>query len=308
MRLYTAKIKDKAKLQLTISMFLFGTIGIFRRYIPLPSDLIALVRGFVGMLFLLMVLVVTKKHISWKQIKKNGIYLILSGVLLGFNWILLFEAYRFTSVATATVCYYMAPVFVLLVSPFLLKEARSSKQTICIVMALLGMVLVSGVIPIGQTADAGNITKNGTIKGILLGLAAAVFYAGIVILNKKLKEISAYDRTIVQLGISAIVLLPYTLMQESETMLTFTPTIILLLAVVGIVHTGIAYTLYFGSMEYLKAQTVALFGYIDPIVAILLSTLFLKEKMDILEIIGAVMVLGATIWCETNKAPTSAGA
>lgn len=281
----------RAKIMLILAMFIFGTIGIFRKYIPLPSSMIALTRGSLGMLFLLLWIGLKGHKISWKDIKANGIFLALSGVFIGFNWILLFEAYQYTSVATATLCYYMAPIIVIVVSPFLLKEQLSIKKMICVAIALLGMVLVSGVVQVGVK----NLTE---LRGILFGLSAAVLYASVIILNKKIKDISAYDKTIMQLGIAAVVLLPYTLLTENLSEMTFTPMTIMMLIVVSVIHTGIAYALYFGSMKALKAQTVALFSYIDPIIAIMLSALFLKEPMSLSGAIGAILVLGATLLSE----------
>lgn len=281
----------KAKLQLIISMFIFGTIGIFRKYIPLPSSVIALVRGAVGALFLVLASSVTRTKISGTAFKKNALYLVLSGVFIGFNWILLFEAYNNTSVAVATLCYYMAPVIVMLLSPFVVREKLDAKKWICILIALVGMVFVSGVLNNG-------ITNTSEIKGILFGLGAAALYAFVVLINKKIKDISPNDKTVYQLGIAAITLLPYTLLTEKITIAEIDTKAVLLLVFVGIVHTGITYYLYFGSLGVLPAQTAALYSYIDPIVAIVLSALLLKEKFGLFELIGTLLILGSTVICE----------
>lgn len=281
------------KLKLITSMCIFGTIGIFVRNIPLPSSIIAFVRGLVGMLFLLAVVLVKKSPISVKAIKKNLLWLILSGAFLGMNWILLFESYRFTTVATSTLCYYLAPIIVILVSPFLLKEKLTLRKSICAAVALIGMVLVSGILQNG-------IPEITELKGIFFGLGAAVLYAGIMLLNKKIQGISAYDKTIVQLGISAVVILPYCLLTEDITALPFSGMILFLLLLVGILHTGITYFLYFGAMGHLDAQTVAIISYIDPVVAVLISVFVLREGMDIGGIVGAVLILGAALVSELD--------
>lgn len=279
------------KFKLITSMCIFGTIGIFVRNIPLPSSIIAFARGMVGMLFLLAVVLVKKSPISIKDIKKNLLWLIVSGAFLGMNWILLFESYRFTSVATATLCYYLAPIIVILVSPLLLKEKLTLRKVVCTVVALAGMVLVSGVLQNGMP-------KTEELKGILFGLGAAVLYAGIMIINKRIQGISAYDKTIVQLGISAVVILPYCLLTEEVTALTFSGKVLFMLLLVGILHTGITYFLYFGAMGQLNAQTVAIISYIDPVVAVLISVFVLREGMDVGGLIGAVLILGAALASE----------
>lgn len=286
------KSENKSKILIIIAMTIWGTIGIFRRYIPLSSGIIALVRGVIGSVFLILAVTISKKKFSFKDIKANLFMLCLSGALMGANWILLFEAYEYTSVATATLCYYMEPIFVMLVSPLFLKEKLSLKKVICILVSLGGMVLVSGVVGMEEF-------KLSEIKGVLLGLGAAALYASVVILNKKMKPIGAYEKTTTQLLSATIVILPYVLIVENIGTITQLKSIaIIMLALVGVLHTGIAYVLYFGSMSNVKAQTVALFSYIDPIVAIILSAVVLKESMGVLEIIGAVSVLGATIISE----------
>jgi len=277
-----------AKASLILAMTIFGTIGIFRKYIPLPSGIVACARGILGVAFLLVFIKIKKIKMDRDAIKKHLLVLLISGGFIGLNWVLLFEAYRYTSVAVATLCYYMAPIFVMLVSPFLLKEKLTVKKVICVIVAVIGMVFVSGVLD-------GGISDISELEGILFGLGAAALYATVVMKNQKLGAVPTYDKTIMQLGAAAVVLIPYILLAEDLSAVTLTPLIGVMLLIVGIVHTGIAYAVYFGSMNALKAQTVALFSYIDPIVAIILSALFLKEPMTIYSGIGAVLVLGATM-------------
>ncbi len=280
-----------SKLKLISSMVTFGTIGIFVEYIPLPSGAIAFVRGAIGTLCLLVFALFSKTPISCKNIKDNLLLLLLSGGAIGFNWIFLFEAYRHTTVATATLCYYMAPVFVMLLSPLVLKESLTAKKIFCVLTAITGMFFVSGVIGEGGLSES-------HFFGIVFGLCAAMLYATVILLNKKLGEVSAHNKTVVQLASAALVVLPYTLFAENISAESVTNIGIILLIVVGIVHTGIAYLLYFGSMKGLSAQTVAIFSYIDPVVAIILSAIVLKQPMNIYSVIGAVLILAAALISE----------
>ena len=275
--------------KLTLSMIIFGTIGIFRRLIPLSSGLVAMSRGLIGVLFLLLVMRLRGDGMDRAAVRRKLPLLCLSGAAIGVNWILLFEAYNYTSVATATLCYYLAPMFVILASPLVLREKLTLRKLACVSAALLGMVFVSGVLE--ASGGAG-------LKGVLLGLGAAVLYASVVLMNKQLGDVPAYDRTVVQLGSSAAVLVPYVLLVEEVSIEAFTPGVIALLLVVGIVHTGIAYALYFGSLMQLKAQTAAILSYIDPVVAVLLSALVLREHMSLLSGLGAILVLGAAVVSE----------
>ena len=215
-------------------------------------------------------------------------------MLIGIHWIFLFEAYHHTTVAVATLCYYLAPVFVIIASPFVLKEKLSLKQGVCVAVALVGMIFVSGIF---KRESMGNFQ----ITGVLFGLGAAVIYATVIILNKHLKQISSYAMTIMQLGIAVAVLTPYTLLTQNMGELTFSFMTIILLGVVGIVNTGITYGLYFSGIKELKAHTIAIFSYIDPIVAIFLSIIILREKPDIFTIIGGALILGSTLASELSS-------
>lgn len=283
----------KAKSELAASMVIFGTIGIFVRHIPLPSSFIAVVRGFLGAGFVFLFLCLKKQKPDTAAIRRNLLLLVLSGACIGVNWILLFESYQYTTVATATLCYYMQPIFVILASPIFLKEKLTLRKILCVAAALLGMVFVSGVLQTGIPAPS-------EARGILYGLGAAVFYAVVILMNQGIKNISAYDKTMLQLGTGAAVLLPYVLLTESvgEITAAMTAPVLAFLLIVALVHTGVAYVLYFSSMGQLKAQTIAIFSYIDPIIAIVLSALLLKEKIGIFGIIGAILVLGATFTSE----------
>ena len=279
----------KSLFQLTASMFIFGTIGVFRRFIPMSSGVIAAARGLAGAAILLLVLtVVQKKKPDRAAIRGNLALLLISGAVMGVNWIVLFEAYNFTSVAVATLCYYMAPVFVILLSAPLLGEKLTARKGLCVAAALMGMVLVSGVL---------DGYGGGSAAGVLLGLLAAALYAAVILMNKKMKPMPGLDRAIIQLAAAGVVLLPYALVTGSGEA---TPMALGLLAVVCVVHTGLAYALYFGSMEGLPAHTIALLSYIDPVVAVLLSAVALREPISIRTLLGAVLILGAAAVGETE--------
>ena len=281
----------KSLFQLIASMALFGTIGLFRRAIPLSSGVIAMARGYIGGAFLMLFLLVTKKRPDWKAVRANLPLLCLSGAAIGFNWILLFEAYNYTSVAIATLCYYMAPIFLLFLSPVLLHEKLTRRKLICLLAALLGMVFVSGVLETG-------ISSTRELRGILLGLGAALLYASVILMNKKMSPISAYDKTAVQLLSAGIVMHLSCAVSGSLTGIAPDGKTLILLLIVCILHTGIGYTAYFGSMDGLSSQTLALFSYIDPVVAVLLSALLLHEPMSLLSAAGAVLVLASALISE----------
>lgn len=285
---------NSAKLKMIVSMTIFGTIGIFVNFINVPSSLIAVCRGFTGALFLCLFMVLTGKKISFSHIGKNFVKLAVTGCLIGINWILLFESYKYIGVANGTLCYYLEPVILVVGAAFLYKEKISPLKAVCVAIALVGMVFVSGVFPPDAEATLNPV-------GIALGLGAALFYASVVLINRNIKNISSYDMTMVQLFFAAVVALPYVLVTEDVSLITFDVKTVVLLLVVGIIHTGVAYALYFGAVRELKSQSVAVLSYIDPMVAIILSMTLLGEDLTIWGILGAVMILGSTLLSELKK-------
>lgn len=288
----------KAKLFLLTSMSIFGTIGVFRKYIPFPSGMISLCRAVIGTIFLLGFIFIKGNKPDLSAIKKNLKLLIPAGIMLGCNWILLFEAYQYTAVSTATLCYYMEPVFFILAAAFFLKEKLTLKSFFCVIAALIGMGLVSGFefSSFGKfTADSFFSGGSSDLKGILLGLSAAVLYTTVVLISKHLKDIDGVNVSLVQLATASVVLIPYVLVVEDTSTITFTPLNTSMLLLIGIIHTGIAYALYYSCIKDLKSQTVALYSYLDPVVSVVLAVLILNEEMNLVKIAGAVLILGAAM-------------
>lgn len=272
------------KFKLISAMLIFGTIGIFVAKIDLPSSVIAMFRASIGAVFIGLIMLIRRRKLDFKSIKKNIIILLISGIAIGFNWILLFEAYRYTSVAVATLCYYMAPVFIILLSPLILREKLTFQRIICSAFAILGAVMISGA-----------TTGGADLKGVIFGLAAAMIYCAIVMMNKFIKDLPDEDTTLLQLGISAVVMFIYVMITEDIKTLEFTKSTVVFVIILGVVHTGLAYLLYFGSLKKVSAQSAAVFSYIDPVTAIILSSIILSQPITLIQIVGTVLILGSTL-------------
>ncbi len=281
------------KLKMIFSMFIFGTLGVFITNLDIPSAVIAALRAVIATLFIILYMLITRKRADFAAIRKNAVILTLSGTAIGFNWILLFEAYRHTTVAVATLCYYMAPIFVIIASSFILKERLTLPKIICTVIAVFGAVLISGA------------SANNGYLGILFGLMAAMLYASVVIMNKFIKNLRNIETTLCQLGAAAVVMLLYVLLTKGFSEAVFTPKAVALIFTVGIIHTGVAYILFFSGVGSLPAQTSAVLSYIDPVTAVILSGTLLSQPVTKVQIIGAVLILGSTLLNEAvtyNKA------
>jgi len=284
----------KSKIQFLLSMVIFGTIGIFVRYIDLSSSEIALLRGLIGSLFLTTVMFIMKKKIAWSLVKVNALVLLLSSIALGGNWIFLFQAFKHTTLSNATLSYYFAPVIVLILSPLVLKEKLSAKKIICIAVAMLGMLFIVG---------NGGVSASGLndLIGIGYGLMAAVLYASLMLLNKFIKNMDGLVTTLLQLGTATILLLPYVFFTEGFGILEVTSSSIPFILLLGVIHTGIGFLLFFSGMQKLKGQSIATLSYADPITSLVISALILQEQMTFVQMLGGALLLGSTYISENDS-------
>jgi drug/metabolite transporter (DMT)-like permease len=283
----------KSKIQFIFSMIIFGTIGLVVRYIDLSSSERALLSSFIGCLFLLFIFIMMNKKISWNLVKSNALFLILSGIALGGNWIFLYQSYDHTTIANATLGYYFAPVFVMILSPFVLREPLSIKKMVCIGVAIIGMLMIVGEGVSASRAD--------DILGLTFGLIAAAFYAALLLLNKFIKDMGKLELTIIQLGTTTLLLMPYVFLTEGFGIFEVSSSSIPFIFILGIINTGIGFWLFFSGMEKLKGQSIAMLSYVDPFVAILISAIILQEQMTIIQMLGGVLLLGSTFVSEIRS-------
>ena len=284
------KKQNRSVWMLITSMFIFGTLSPFVRNISVSSGELALYRAILAAVCIGGYLLFSKQPIHLKSIRKELILLLLSGGAMGFNWILLFEAYKYTTVSVATLSYYFSPVIVTIACPLLFREKLAKKQLICFVMSTIGLILIT---------VTGNMSAGGRdLIGIGFGLGAAVLYATVVLLNKFIKNVAGIHRTFLQFLSAILVLVPYVALTSGVTLGAINATGWICLLVVGLIHSGIAYCLYFSSLTDLPGQKAAILSYIDPLVAVVISVTVLGEALRPLQILGGSLILGFTLWNE----------
>ena len=276
------------RVMMIASMIIFGTISIFVRSVSVSSGELALYRAVLAALLVFVFLIISGQPLSFRGLKKEIPLLLLSGMAMGINWILLFEAYKHTTVSVATLSYYFAPVIVTVLSPLLFKERLTPKQILCFVMSTVGLVMITGI---------GTGGGNDPV-GILFGLGAATFYAAVILLNKFIKKVEGIQRTFFQFVSAIVILLPYVLLTGGFTLERLDGVGWVNLLIVGILHTGVTYCMYFSSLKELPGQKAAILSYIDPLVAVLISVTLLGESMTPWQIVGGVLILGFTLWNE----------
>ncbi len=278
-------------LKYIISLLIFGTNGVFASHIDLTSAEIVCMRTLVGSAALILVLLISRTRLDWAVMKREAPKLLAAGVCLGVNWALLFEAYKLMSVSMATLTYYTAPVIVLLLSPVLLKEKQSARAYIGMAAVVTGMVLAVGLSDTEISAS-----------GLFVGLGSAVFYAGLIIFNKKIDGVTGLTLTTVEMVIAACVMAPYVLLTGGRIGFPADTEGTLYLLFLCLVNTGLACWLYFSSMNRLSARTVTLFGYVDPVSALIFSAIFLGDRLGALQLLGAVLVFAGAAYGQTKPA------
>lgn len=283
----------KSTLKIISAMVIWGSIGIFVKNIDLPSIETAFLRAIIASIFLSVVFFFTKNDFDKLIFKKNLKLLIAAGISIGLNWVLLFQAYQYTTISNATLSYYLAPVIVIILSPFILGEKLNLSKIIAVACALVGLFLIL----LNQGSE--NIGTYQHIKGIAYGLSAACLYATVILLNKHIKDVSNFITTITQIFFAGLVLLPFVVYrsnisfsgQENWGLIVF----------LGIIHTGVAYLLYFSGLKDIKAQNVAIYSYLDPISAVLFGTIFMHEVLTLWQIVGGILILCSTLFSDMKN-------
>ena len=271
----------RARIRLILCMVCFGTISIFVKGINLSPTEIALYRAAIACAVLLVYLIATGRLKHLRMRPGTLVLLFLSGAAMGFNWIFLFTAYRYTTVALSTLAYYFSPTLVVLFSLILFREPLSLRQVLCFLGSTAGLVLILGL--------RGGGSSDGT--GLLFGLLAALLYTVVVLCNKKAGEIDGVTRTWVQLAAATAVLIPYVALTGGFHLGTLDLTGWGNLLVIGLGFTGLLYTIYFSAISVLPGQQAAILSYLDPAVSVLVSVFFLREPITAVQLLGGAMIL-----------------
>ncbi|MBR4314749.1 MAG: EamA family transporter [Lachnospiraceae bacterium] len=296
----------KERLKLILISATFGTVGLFSHFIPLSSAAIVFYRALLGGAFIVVMMKLSGIDIDIKSMRDNLIVLIFTGFFMALNWVLQFEAFKVSSVAIGTVCYNMMPIFLLIIASFVFNEKITLKSGLCILIATIGVILVSNVVNVG--------IKSNEVLGCVYGILGAVFYALIVTFNRKLSQITTHDKVIFQIAFSALIMAIYVGFIEKKSFFIDSNLPrneivmgIVCMLILSFLHTGFCYVHYFNAVSRLKAETVAILTYIDPVVALFLSYFVLKENMTALQFLGAVMILGSTLFNELSKTSKEIG-
>ena len=270
-------IKDK--MMLISAMLLFGSLGVIVTTSNLMSTEITMFRGIIGGLFVLIYSKTLRSKPHQTSIKDKLISIVI-GILIGVNWVLLFESYKYLNVSLATILYYMAPFFLIIYGLLLFKEKIMILQVVCVILAMIGVYFIMNNPQFGATQYI----------GIVFALVAAIIYASVVSINKHLSNIPVFEKVAIQLLSAGIFIAPYVVYQNGFSFnYTFNQWMTLLM--LGIFHTGIAYTFVYVAISRLNNSTIAIMSYVDPLSAVLFAYLLLNERLDLIQWIGVAIIM-----------------
>lgn len=280
----------KSYLKYLSSLLLFGSNGIVASYILLNSHEIVFLRTFIGSIFLICLLLLSKQKLQAFDNKKDAIYLIASGISTGISWLFLYQAYTEIGISLATLACYCGPIIVILLSPLIFNERLDIYKISGFIIVFTGMIFVNG----------SELSQTGISFGLVCGILSAVTYSLMVIFAKKVKTINGLEYSFIQLISSFFIVAIFLGLKQGFYIPKLTENIFPVLFL-GVINTGIGCYLYFSSIKELPAVTVAICGYLEPLSALFFSAIFLNERLSFIQIIGAILIIGGAIIAELSK-------
>lgn len=278
----------KSFLQYLAALLLFGSNGIVASRIALSSYEIVLLRSGIGCVVLAALFVLRRQRFTCLQHRRELADIALSGAAMGASWMCLYEGYVRIGVSMASLLYYCGPVIVMALSPLLFHERLTWLKLVGFAAVFAGVLLINGSVR-GSTMNAG---------GLLCGAAGAVLFAVMVTTNKRAEHIAGMENALLQMLFGFLTAAIFVGIRNHGFALTIRPGDWIWIAVLGVVNTGLGCYGYFSAMNRLPVQTVAVCGYLEPLSAVVFAAVLLRETMQPLQILGAVLILGGAAGAE----------
>lgn len=261
------------------AMLIWGSVGVFVRIAAQPAATIVFVRVFTAFLVLALFALLRKQPFSFAG---HGPLAVLSGIFIAANWLFFFKSIQTTTIGNAVLTYYMAPVLAILWARLFLKERLERRFFQAIPLAGAGVVLM--------TSEYSFSLSSNDFIGILFGLAGAFFYSFVVVMAKYMSGITPRNLVMVQMGVSSLFFLPFVLFDPPTLTLPSTSAMITM----GVVHSALALSIYFSSLQKIKIQHASILSYIDPASALLYAYLIFQETPGLYTLLGGACILLAS--------------
>ena len=268
-----------------IALLLFGTNGCVASLIHLDSSMIVLLRTLIGSVFLFGIFLIKREPFTFHHYPKSMLFLTLSGLCMGISWMFIYEAYNYIGVSLASLCNYSSLILVMVASVIIFKERLTFSKVIGFIIVVSGMMLIN------ENALHERLSSH----GLFLGMMACLFYALMIIFNKKAAPISGIENATIQLFMSFLVTAFFVIFKKGFT-LDMPAGDTLPIFILGIVNTGIGCYFYFSCIGKLPTSTVAICDYLELLSAIIFATIFLGERLTFIQTLGACMIIGGAIF------------
>jgi len=276
------KVRRRGLGEIHLAVLFFGLAGLFGKLVALPSIIIVLGRVFFATIFLSLVLIYLKQGIRLRQ-KQDYFFMALMGGILAVHWVTFFQAIQVSTVAIGLLTFSTFPVFVTFLEPIFFRERLEFKDILIAFITVVGVALVIEDFEI----------RNSMTRGALWGIASGFTFALLSIMNRNyVKSYSSIIVAFYQDFIATIVLLPFLFLSVP----VFRLTDILLLAILGVVFTGLAHTLFIKGLTSVKAQTASIIACLEPVYGIIAAILLLGAIPNLRIILGGVIILGAAFY------------
>lgn len=268
------------------AVLLFALSGLFAKWLTLPAMFIVFGRAFFAAISLAAFIILFKKQ-SLKINVHTLFALMITGAILAIHWGSFFQAIQVSNVAIGLITFATFPVFVSLLEPICFKEKLAPRAVFQALLTILGIYFILPE----------NINNSGIVNGVCWGIASAFSFAILTLLNRNfVVNSSATTISFYQNSFAAILLIPFIL--ESAKSVSFEQ--VVLLALLGIVFTAFAHSLFNYSLKTITAQTASIAVSLEPIYGIIAAYFLLNETISLMMSIGGIIVLATNVWALRN--------
>ena len=282
------------KIYLTLPIFagiLFGSSGIFVRTLTqngIDQTTLLFLRFSIAIIPILTAILVSDKKLLKIGLKDIPLIIVCAlsiiGLNLGYN-----ESMNSVPLSLAATLLSTAPIFVIISAYIVFREKITRKKLICIFLAILGCLLMTGILEDSIT--------NIPISGIIAGVTAAIFWAVYLTASKKSIDNGNHTFTILlySIIIISIVLIPFTNFNQITEFVSINPLLsILFLIIHSTFSFALPYILSTVSLNYVESGTSSiLLSGAEPLAALIFGAIIYSEIPTALMFCGLIMTIAS---------------
>lgn len=273
--------KTLGLVQIHAAALLAGFTGLFGKFLDVSPAVITAGRTVLGALALLVAakLMGSRLRVSTRR---DMLVLALSGLVLAIHWLTFFRSIQISTVAVGLLAFSSFPLFVTFLEPLLFRERFHLFDLVATVVVVAGLVLVTPAFDL----------RNHLTQGVLWGVISGFAYALLSLLSRScVRTLSALSVTFYQQAFAALFVSPALL----GSCATFSPRVLLLLLVLGVIFTALAQGLFVGSLQHIRAQMASVIIGLEPVYGILFALLLLGEVPSARTLLGGLLICGAAL-------------